>query len=269
MGSSFGQYTPASRGLCEYDAPRARRRRTRAKLEHLLPILCYHKVGPSSDEGRRLNVEPEDLVRQARFFARRGYRFLRGAELAEVRSARAVALTFDDAYTSALTHGVEALLSVGAVGTFYAVGSLLGGGSAWDVGNERPLADAAALRSAQDAGMEVGNHSFSHADLGGLPPEQQREELHRCHEALSAAGLAPGSVAYPYGKWNEATIAACRAAGYRVGLALGARPSRASDDRLLLPRIVVNYSDGLRGLLYKLYVRPWMPTLRRRAHYVR
>ena len=81
----------------------------------MTPILCYHKVGPEAEEGRFLNVSPERLASHVAWLKRR-YRLVRLRDLD--LDARHAALTFDDAYVSACSHGVEALDRAGVPGTF-------------------------------------------------------------------------------------------------------------------------------------------------------
>lgn len=233
-----------------------------------LPILCYHRVGPLAEEGRRLNVEPADLAAQVGFFRRRGYRFVLARELADSWPEHAVCLTFDDGYVSTLTYGFETLRSLDVRASVYVVTSLVGRESAWDEGHERPLAGWEALKEAHRDGFEVGNHTRTHARLGELAVEEQIAEIEGAARDLVEQGLPGATLCLPYGSHNDVTTEAMKRSGAPVGLALSRRPARASDDRLLLPRIVVAYGDRLAGLLYRLYVRPNLPTLRRRAHYV-
>lgn len=233
-----------------------------------LPILCYHKVGPITEEGRGLNIEPGRLESHGRFFARRGHRFLLAKDLADEWPNRAVCFTFDDAYCSTLTHGVEAMRRAGGVGSIYAVTSLVGGTSEWDAGRERPLANWDQLLVAQAAGFEIGNHTRTHARLGDLSLEGQAAEIEAAQAALLAHGLDSGSFCLPYGSHNLETRAAMTQAKVAVGLALSRRPAKPDDDRLLLPRIVVAYGDGVPKLLYKIHVRPWLPFGKKRPDYV-
>ena len=233
-----------------------------------LPILCYHKVGPIAEEGRRLNIEPERLASHAAFFSRRGYRFVLPHDLVNRWPAHGVCFTFDDGYVSTATYGVDALVREGGLGAIYVVTSLVGKVSSWDVGNERPLADYALLKTAQSAGFEIGNHTRSHARLGDLTVEAQTDEISSTSDDLAAHGFDRPSCCLPYGSHNESTIAAMRQAGVAVNLALSRRSAQTGDNLLLMPRIVIAFGDGLAGLLYKLYVRPHLPSLKRRRDYV-
>lgn len=221
-----------------------------------LPILCYHKVGPVASEGRRLNVEPKLLATHVRYFLRRSYTFVKAGELAELWPPRAVCFTFDDAYLSTMTFGVEVLDRANVKGTFYAVPSLVGKSSTWDKGHEHPLAEWSLLESAQKRSHEIANHTFSHCDLSSLSEADQQQEWESADDALMQHGIAAGSVCYPFGKTNAHTAAAAAACGYKVGLALKKRVATETDERLMLPRIVVAYSDSMAKLLYKMHVRP-------------
>ena len=225
----------------------------------MLPILCYHKVGPVEVEGRALNVEPALLDAHVRFFRRRGCTFLRASDLDDPWPDRAVCLTFDDAYVSALTHGCEILYSHGVTATFFAVPSLVGGSSDWDGERARPLASWETLIQAQDLGFEIGNHTWSHPDLSTLALAEQQEQWTRADQSLREHGLVPRSFCYPYGRMNPSSTEAARLAGATVAVAIKKRRAKPDDDRLALPRIVIAYSDSIPKLLYKMHIRPLLP----------
>ncbi|MGV3616220.1 MAG: polysaccharide deacetylase family protein [Fimbriimonas sp.] len=218
-------------------------------------ILCYHKVGPFEEEGRKLNIEPERLRSHVRFFARRQAPILRAEELGETWPPGAVCFTFDDAYVSALENATAALEAFGARGTFYAVAGKVAGTSDWDGDLARPLAPLESLLEAQSRGHEIGNHTYRHPHLDRVSPDEQAWEVEEAHRWLTERGLRPGSFCYPYGGQGEAAVAKAREL-YPVGVVLRKRIAEATDDRLRLPRVVVAYSDSVPMLLYRLYVRP-------------
>ena len=219
-------------------------------------ILCYHKVGPGSEEGRRLNIEPKTLSKHVSYFQRRGYVFRRADSLCEPWGEQDVCLTFDDAYVSTLTYGVEVLSKAGVTGSIYAVSDCVGGNSSWDLGNERPLAGWDLLVDAQKLGIEIGNHSRSHPFFEKLTQAEQVQQIRDCHQALTEHGISSKSFCLPYGSYNAESEAAIREAGYQVGLALRKRHPKDTDSRQILPRIVIAYSDGIAGLVYKLKIKP-------------
>lgn len=225
-------------------------------------ILCYHKVGPAAEEGRRLNIEPERLASHVAYFQKRNYVFRRADSLSEPWGERDVCLTFDDAYVSTLTYGVDVLFRAGVTGAIYAVSDCVGKTSSWDTGNERPLADWDLLIEAQTKGIEIGNHSRSHPFFEKLSADEQVQQIQECHQALTEHGIVSRSFCLPYGSYSQESAGAVEKAGYGVGLALRKRHPRPSDDRHILPRIVIAYSDGIAGLIYKLKIKPLLKRAR-------
>lgn len=226
-------------------------------------ILCYHKVGPGREEGRRLNVEPSRLETHVRFFARRRAPFVLARDLASPWPAGLVCLTFDDAYLSTMRHAPDVLERHGARGTFYAVSERVGKTSDWDGDAARPLADWPLLRAAQERGHEIGNHTANHPFMDRLSLEEQAREVETADARLRAEGLNPGSFCYPYGALNDGAVLAVERAGYEVGLALRKRPADSEEDRRRLSRVVVAYGDALPLLLYRIHVRPRLRSRRR------
>lgn len=224
-----------------------------------LPILCYHKVGPESEEGRWLNIEPSRLETHVRFFARRGRRFVLPRELASWPAEPAVCFTFDDAYVSAVVQAPPIFLRHQATAAFYVVPSHVGGASDWDGEKARPLADWGELTAIVAQGFEVGNHSMTHPRMAEIDAETCLREAQEARAALADRNMPPASFCYPYGSVNAAAMVAVQASGHKVGLALGKRIAEEGDDRLALPRIAVAFSDALPKLLYKMYLRPLLP----------
>ena len=152
-------------------------------------------------------------------------------------------------YSTAVPRFRELLRTVGAPGTFFAIGEDLADAHA-----------ASALREAHRSGIEVGNHSYSHDyALTRRAPESIREELVRGEEAIFAAtGARPVGFRAPGYTLNAALYAATAERGYLYGsstfpalpyygakaavmgaLALVGRPSRSILDTprvLLAPR---------------------------------
>ncbi len=221
-----------------------------------LPILCYHKVSLEPSDGRWLNIHPRRLRQHLKFFIRRGCEFKTVGELSGNWPRRGVCLTFDDAYISAMTQGVEVLNSLGARSTFYVVSDRVGQSSSWDGKRAAPLADWDLLVEAARTGHEIGNHTATHVHMGALSHEEQVGEIKRCKEVLAARGFASSSFCYPYGDFSEDSSGALNECGYKVAVVIGKRAALPSDPLLALPRIVMAYGDSVAMLLYKLHVRP-------------
>lgn len=218
----------------------------------MIPILCYHKVGLARDEGRWLCVSPDRLGQHIRFLQRR-YRIVAASDW---RQKGVAALTFDDAYVSALTTGVEVMLRHHVPATFFAVSDGIGKESFWDAPRTAPLASIELLREVQAQGFEIGLHTKSHRSFNELSEGEAIDEVRACREELSAHGIGSDILAYPYGHVGHGFVRALESISIRFAFQLGNRPAAVSDHHMSIPRIVMSYGDALPMLVYKIYVRP-------------
>ena len=83
------------------------------------------------------------------------------------------------------------------------------------------------------------------------------EELAAAEREIEARlGARPRTFAYPFGRYDSSAVRAVRARGYLAAVTVRYGIASNRHDPHLLPRILISYSDGLPGLLYKLYIRP-------------
>jgi peptidoglycan/xylan/chitin deacetylase (PgdA/CDA1 family) len=72
------------------------------------------------------------------------------------------------------------------------------------------------------AGMSIGSHSLTHADLALLSEAEQCHELVQSKTELEQqVGCPVSTVAYPYGHQTDLTRRLAREAGYRLGFSYG------------------------------------------------
>lgn len=216
--------------------------------------LVYHGVAdvPLSRDPDRLFVRADDLRRQIARLREWGYRLVSFGDLAlEVeRSGGAghASLTFDDGLVDNLEALAPLLREVDAPATVFVT-------SGW-LGQSHPAAPwtrivtADELRDLSGAGVEIGGHSVTHADLSTLPYEGALDELVRGKQELEAVLGKPVEVAaYPYGRANEETVRAGRDAGFRA--ACGATARGSWDNPHFLPRQDMDNGCTLLGLRLK------------------
>lgn len=87
---------------------------------------------------------------------------------------------------------------------------------------ERPVMLPAEMRQLNEAGFEIGGHTWHHVRLPGLSgPQLQREISEAKSELESVLGRATVAFCYPGGKHNRQVRASVRAAGFK-----GARGTR-------------------------------------------
>jgi peptidoglycan/xylan/chitin deacetylase (PgdA/CDA1 family) len=84
---------------------------------------------------------------------------------------------------------------------------------------DRPLT-ARELRNLWSCGhVEVGNHSWTHADLSRASETEIEEELRLTQSYVeSVIGIQPKAVAFPYGRYNERVVAVVKRMGFTSAL---------------------------------------------------
>jgi peptidoglycan/xylan/chitin deacetylase (PgdA/CDA1 family) len=122
-----------------------------------------------------------------------------------LRSANALALTFDDGPNPAITPRLLQLLDSHKVrATFFLIGK-----------HVRACPDLA--REIVARGHAIGNHTETHPNLLWCGAAEIESQLLRCHEAIkSTTGAKPGWMRPPYGKRNPLLAGAARRMGYKV-----------------------------------------------------
>lgn len=217
-------------------------------------ILCYHAV--SEDWPAALSVRPAAFERQLKMLASRGYRGCRFTELVDGFSSggKAVAITFDDAYSSVLELAAPIMERFGFVGTVFVPTDFPGGGPMewpgidhWTRSPHRKELQSLSwdeLRGLRDDGWEVGSHTCSHPRLTETDDHQLERELREsrwaCEQAL---GHRCTSIAYPYGDHDDRVVAATEAAGYSAAATLPFELRWRSP--LRAPRVGIYHDDAL------------------------
>ncbi len=220
-----------------------------------LPILGYHNVAmaPKDAAFRLLYVSPDSFERQLWSLRRLGLRGVSTSEgiarLSNGTSRGCVAFTFDDGYVDTLTMAAPLLKQYGFQATCYVVSSAVGTYNRWDaeyLRERKPLMSREQLDQWLAAGMEVGSHSHSHQRLQELPQHVARYEIAESRTELrKMLGVAIEHFAYPFGYFTADIVESVRHAGYTSAMTVLPGAARASDDRLRLPRILVNGERGL------------------------
>jgi peptidoglycan/xylan/chitin deacetylase (PgdA/CDA1 family) len=228
-------------------------RRPKGPHDAPVPILMYHVLAtpPPNAPFPQLYVRPADFAAQVRWLAatgyhavslRRVYDFWRGRR---VLPRKPVVLSFDDGYHSDFTVALPILRARHWAGVLNL-----------EVRNLQPVwgARPRMVRNMIAAGWEIDAHTLTHPDLTTLSPDRLKQEVAGSRRAIRRRfGVPVDFFCYPSGRYDDAVVAAVKAAGY-----LGATTTRdglASPHSLFtLRRIRVNGTDGVAGLRQKLSV---------------
>lgn len=235
-----------------------------------VPVLMYHQLlaAPKGDYDQtpaQFRAELEQLYRS-------GYRTVTAADLVagtiDVPAGRSpMVLTFDDSSESQYGE-----LPDGSVDPATATGILLEVGRKYE---ERPVATfyvnadpfgghPSYLKALADLGMELGDHTATHANLRQLDPAGVQRELLAGQRVITAA--VPGEVttmALPFGAHPHDVGLAHAGSGYSFAgvLLVGSGPARSPYSRLFEPFEVPRIRSGLRTGDQAFTSTYWLPKL--------
>jgi peptidoglycan/xylan/chitin deacetylase (PgdA/CDA1 family) len=224
-------------------------------------VLCYHAV--SERWPAALSIEPRHLASHVALLRDRGYRGVTFSQaVAGHATAKAVAITFDDAYRSVVERALPILSEAGFPATVFAPTAFIGtdepmswpGIDNWLNGAHRdellPMSWKELERLAAD-GWEVGSHTRTHPHLPRLDRSALDTELRESREEIEGRLESCRSLSYPYGDYDPRVVEAASRAGYEA--AAGTMPGRyrPPSGTLDWPRFVIVHGDGERRLKVK------------------
>ena len=201
-----------------------------------LPCFVYHRFG--DDLYPSTNIALDVFAAQLSFLRDQNFRVLTLGEALEQLdsdrglSERTVVLTVDDGYQSFLTGALPLLRRFGFAATLFINTDSVGrpGYMTWD--------DLAGLAA---EGIEIGNHSASHAYFLNLPTSEQlsafKKDVERAQEAFQThLGWRPSLFAYPFGEYLPAWESALRELGFKAAAAQNSGVVYRGSPRYALPR---------------------------------
>jgi peptidoglycan/xylan/chitin deacetylase (PgdA/CDA1 family) len=214
-----------------------------------IPILMYHQIDEPPPRGtalRGLIVAPASFAWQMRMLRMLGYKGLSMRDLEPYlrgeRQGKVVGITFDDGYQNNLTHALPTLKANGFTATCYGVSSMVGGTNAWDVGKvaQTQLMTHQDWLAWYEAGMDVGSHTQTHANLKALPDDVALRQIVQSKDELQQMlGAEVRHFCYPYGWFNPRHEDMVRGAGYSTATSTRRGRTQVGDNPYALSRIMV------------------------------
>jgi peptidoglycan/xylan/chitin deacetylase (PgdA/CDA1 family) len=228
-------------------------RRARAEGRVPLAVLCYHRT--ADDVATPWTISNRGFARQIRWL-RRHFELISLAETQRrirsgVNRRPALSITFDDGYAENCLHALPLLLGQQIPFTYFVTARnvLEGVPFAHDVGcgHRFPANTAEQLRALVAAGVQLGAHSYNHADLARITdPGQLRLELVDARDRLQAAvGCPIRYFAFPFGQQANLSRQAfdlAAAAGYEAACSAYGGFNLPGQDGFHLQRIAVDAS---------------------------
>jgi peptidoglycan/xylan/chitin deacetylase (PgdA/CDA1 family) len=180
---------------------------------HVGRLVAYRREVPVVDLDRAIRNQPDGWPR------------------------RAVAITIDDAWMDVHTNGLPVLVDAKIPVTIYVPSGLLGA---------RDHMTSTQVCEWIDAGMTVGGHSRSHADLRSCNDAELEREIRGCREDLEdLLGVPVTSFAYPFGHLDRRVRDAVAAAGFTSAVSTRRGWTRPGADPLRIPRCIVEDFDAV------------------------
>jgi peptidoglycan/xylan/chitin deacetylase (PgdA/CDA1 family) len=217
-------------------------------------VLAYHGVAKVRvrDDPSLLFVAPDDFVRQVRRLRRWGYELLPfSAFAARLRAGDAdgcASLTFDDGFLDNLETLAPLLEAENAPATVFVPTGWLG--QTHPHAPQTRVMTADEVRALHSRGVEIGAHTHDHPDLTALEAGALREELQRGKRELEELlGEPVTTLAYPFGRANDDTREAARAAGFAAACRTCGEGNWS--DPLDLPRQDMTNASTMLGLRLK------------------
>jgi peptidoglycan/xylan/chitin deacetylase (PgdA/CDA1 family) len=206
-----------------------------------VPILTYHRVHVYATELTKsqpdLTIEPGTFAAQMQGLHRAGYRTVTQRQLFAALYRRAalpekpVLLSFDDGYIDDVDQVLPVLRRLHMKATFY-----VNTGRTHEAG----FLSARQIRVLDRAGMDVGDHSATHANLPALPSQALEREVAGSRADLERiVGHPVYWFAYPFGAFDARVVAEVRRAGYLLAVTTKAGVTASTQAPLTIPRIHV------------------------------
>ena len=204
---------------------------------HGVPVLMYHSI--AVEKGNPIRMPVEQFDKEMKYIKDQGYTTLTLKELYDYFENKvpipdkSIVITLDDGYEDNYTAAFPVLKKYALKATVFMVTSTI------DV-NPNCLTSAQ-LKEMDKAGIDIESHTVTHRDLDSLSYDEQLAELKDSKAALEKLlGRSVDYVAYPTGKYNDDTIKAVTAAGYKMAFTTNGRWSDKSDGILTLDRVYIS-----------------------------
>lgn len=215
-----------------------------------IPILMYHQIDTPPVRGtplRGLVVSPGSFARQMGLLRLLGYRGLSMHDLEPYLQGKSkgkvVGITFDDGYQNNVKNALPVLTKYGFTATCYGVSSMIGGTNSWDLDigvAQKPLMTASDWRTWLQAGMDIGSHTRTHADLTQLSAEAAVNEIATSRRELEdRLACEVRHFCYPYGRFDATHRQLVQQAGYVTATTTRRGKAQPGDDLYTLRRVLV------------------------------
>ncbi|WP_425058564.1 hypothetical protein SCACP_32210 [Sporomusa carbonis] len=222
------------------------------KFHKRIPILMYHRI--ATVPGERNSLPAEKFKEQLDYLKEHGYNTITLNDLYNyyVKEAplpsRPVILTFDDGYEDNFSTALPMLRERNMKATVFPIANWVGRENKWENFNQKvtQTMDWDKLREWKAAGMEIGSHTLNHPFLTQCDENRLEQEIMTSKMILQEKlGDKIDFLCYPYGFFDDKTIAVTKKSGYKGALAIFDNVPLWHQDMFALPRIPISSKQPL------------------------
>lgn len=202
-----------------------------------VPVLMYHSVG--IDKNNPVVIAPEKLEEQFKYLKDNGYSTITLEDLYNYLEndanipEKSVVLTFDDGYENNYTTMFPLLKKYGFRATIFMISSY--------VDKNTDFLTSAQLKEMDAYGVDIESHTVNHDHLKTLTKDKQLETLTQSKAFLEKLlNKKITYIAYPYGEYNQDTLACAETAGYKLALTTDGRWAMKKNGILSLDRVYIS-----------------------------
>jgi len=189
-------------------------------LKKEVVTFVYHRFGNSKYPST--NISLEDFEKHLNYLKSNNFTILTFGKAVEYINnpqipfiKNVVCITIDDGYKTFTSNAMPMLEKYGYKATLFINSESVGGGSfmSWEE-----------LKEVSDSGIEIGNHSHSHAYFLNTPGSERidffKEDLEECQEQINRhLGFYPKVFAYPYGEFDPEMKEVLKDLGFKAAAA--------------------------------------------------
>lgn len=223
-----------------------------------VPVLMYHRIAPPAERDGDLAdlvLDPKAFDAQLKALKAAGWRTITAAQLAVKMAARQAipyktfVITIDDGRDDGYVHAFPVLKKYGFTATYYVIA-----GRTTTLGTSKYLTWDE-IKMLQAGAMEIGNHTWSHADYKTYTVAETDRQVGRAQAAILAnTGVLPTTFAYPGGaKYPNLVTSLRKHPALAIAFTTVSGAKETMNNRLALPRVRVRSITTAAQLVKMVY----------------
>jgi peptidoglycan/xylan/chitin deacetylase (PgdA/CDA1 family) len=214
-----------------------------------LPVLMYHSISDTPENPLCVPVHRFRL--QMKYLHEHEFHTISLAQLEgyllkdESLPSKPILITFDDGNMDNAKTAFPIMQENGFTATLFVIGEVI---------NKDGMVSGKDLQTLSTEGWDIGNHTYTHAHLPEISPDQQIEELTKTNAVLrKVLGDRPIKYfSYPIGAYDEKAVNALKQSGFTLAFTTDKGWVRPNNNPYKIPRINIGSKTSMPAFIYKV-----------------